>query len=248
MYINGQWQQSTRSFAVFNPATGSELGQVPDGDAADARRAIDAAVAAFPGWAAATAYERSSKLYRAYELMLAKRDELARLMTAEQGKPLRMAVAEVRYAADFLLWFAEEAKRVYGESIPSARADQRFWVRSEPVGVVCAITPWNYPVSMITRKVAPALAAGCTIVLKPAEVCDGSVPYPRGGGYSGRRGESRDGPRSRTRGRGVLHRPARAQVEFHRLDRGRSGAISVSCGAVQARVARTRWPRTLHRF
>ena len=169
MYINGQWPQSKRSFAVFNPANGSELGQVPDGDAADARRAINAAVAAFPGWAAATAYERSSKLYRAYELMLAKRDELARLMTAEQGKPLRMALAEVRYAADFLLWFAEEAKRVYGESIPSARADQRFWVRREPVGVVCAITPWNYPVSMITRKVAPALAAGCTIVLKPAE-------------------------------------------------------------------------------
>ena len=169
MYINGQWLQTANRFAVFNPANGKEVGQVPDGDADDARRAIDAAVAAFPGWAAATAYERSAKLYRAYELMLAKRDDLARLMTAEQGKPLRMALAEVRYAADFLLWFAEEAKRVYGESIPSARADQRFLVRREPVGVVCAITPWNYPVSMITRKVAPALAAGCTIVLKPAE-------------------------------------------------------------------------------
>ena len=169
MYINGQWLQTANRFAVFNPANGKEVGQVPDGDADDARRAIDAAVAAFPGWAAATAYERSAKLYRAYELMLTKRDDLARLMTAEQGKPLRMALAEVRYAADFLLWFAEEAKRVYGESIPSARADQRFLVRREPVGVVCAITPWNYPVSMITRKVAPALAAGCTIVLKPAE-------------------------------------------------------------------------------
>ena len=169
MYINGKWRKAAREFAVFNPANGEQIGSAPDGGAAEATLAIDAACAAFPAWSAAGAYERSAKLYRAHELMLSRREELARLMTAEQGKPLKMALTEVKYAADFLLWFAEEAKRVYGETIPSARSDQRFLVRREPVGVVCAITPWNYPVSMITRKVAPALAAGCTIVLKPAE-------------------------------------------------------------------------------
>ena len=169
MYINCQWLGGLREFAVFNPANGEQIGTAPDGGAAEADAAIAAAAAAFPAWAGCGAYERSARLYRAWELMMAKREELARLMTAEQGKPLKMALTEVKYAADFLLWFAEEAKRVYGEMIPSARADQRFLVRREPVGVVCAITPWNYPVSMITRKVAPALAAGCTIVLKPAE-------------------------------------------------------------------------------
>jgi succinate-semialdehyde dehydrogenase/glutarate-semialdehyde dehydrogenase len=169
MYINGQWLRGLREFAVFNPANGEQIGTAPDGGAVEADAAIAAAAAAFPAWAGCGAYERSARLYRAWELMMAKREELARLMTAEQGKPLKMALTEVKYAADFLLWFAEEAKRVYGEMIPSARADQRFLVRREPVGVVCAITPWNYPVSMITRKVAPALAAGCTIVLKPAE-------------------------------------------------------------------------------
>lgn len=169
MFINGQWPSGASAFAVHNPANGEQIGTAPDGGAADARAAIDAACVAYPAWAAAGAYERSARLYRAWELMMAKREDLARLMTAEQGKPLKMALTEVKYAADFLLWFAEEAKRVYGEIIPSARADQRFLVRREPVGVVCAITPWNYPVSMITRKVAPALAAGCTLVLKPAE-------------------------------------------------------------------------------
>ncbi|MBM4230308.1 MAG: NAD-dependent succinate-semialdehyde dehydrogenase [Gammaproteobacteria bacterium] len=160
---------SSTRFAVFNPATGEQIGSAPDGGVEEARAAINAACAAFPAWSASGAYERSVRLYRAYEFMMAKRDELAQLMTAEQGKPIKMAHAEVKYAADFLLWFAEEAKRIYGETIPSARVDQRFLVRREPIGVVCAITPWNYPVSMITRKVAPALAAGCTIVLKPAE-------------------------------------------------------------------------------
>ena len=131
--------------------------------------AVDAADAAFEPWSARTAYERSAYLYQAHQLMLERREALAKLMTEEQGKPIRMARNEVGYAADFLLWFAEEAKRVYGETIPSARADQRFLVLRQPVGVVGAITPWNYPVSMLTRKIAPALAAGCTIVLKPAE-------------------------------------------------------------------------------
>ncbi|MCB0906056.1 MAG: aldehyde dehydrogenase family protein, partial [Nocardioidaceae bacterium] len=130
------------------------------------RAAIDAAAAAFDGWAGRTAYERSAALAAAHRLMLERKEALAQLMTREQGKPLRMARNEVGYAADFLSWFAEEAKRNYGETIPSARADQRFLVLHQPVGVVGAITPCNYPIKMLTRKIAPALAAGCTVVLK----------------------------------------------------------------------------------
>lgn len=171
MYIDGEWRAavSDRTFESTNPATGEVLGAVPDGGRADARLAIDAAAAALPAWRAKTAYERADVLIASHRIMLERRDELATLMTREQGKPLRMARTEVGYAADFLLWFAEEAKRVYGEVIPSARVDQRFLVLQQPVGVCAAITPWNYPISMITRKVAPALAAGCTSVLKPAE-------------------------------------------------------------------------------
>ena len=169
MYINGEWIQSSRKFPVFNPANGDQIGEVVDGNRGDASTAIAAAAAALPGWSALTAYERSDKLYSAYQLMLERRPQLAQLMTREQGKPLKAALNEVKYAADFLLWFAEEAKRVYGRTIPSSRSDQRFLVHRQPVGVVAAITPWNYPVSMLTRKLAPALAAGCTVVLKPAE-------------------------------------------------------------------------------
>ncbi|MBL6931879.1 MAG: NAD-dependent succinate-semialdehyde dehydrogenase [Rhodospirillales bacterium] len=171
MYINGTWTAATAdaSFDVFNPADGSVIGQVYDGGQQSARAAIDAAAAAFRTWSKITAYERSAILYRAYQLMIERKEDLAQTMTMEQGKPLRAARMEVQYGADFLLWFAEEAKRVYGETIPSARADQRFIVAHQPIGVVAAITPWNYPVSMITRKVGPALAAGCTVVLKPAE-------------------------------------------------------------------------------
>ncbi|MBT7952523.1 MAG: NAD-dependent succinate-semialdehyde dehydrogenase [Gammaproteobacteria bacterium] len=169
MYINGEWIKSDKTFSVFNPANGEQIAEVTDGSKADAARAIDIAADAFPNWSASTSYERSAKLYQAYKLMTERQTELAELMTKEQGKPLKAAMNEVKYAADFLLWFAEEAKRVYGETIPSARSDQRFLVRKQAVGVVAAVTPWNYPVSMITRKVAPALAAGCTIVLKPAE-------------------------------------------------------------------------------
>ena len=145
------------------------IASVSDSGADDARAAVDAAAEAFVPWSRTTAYQRSDYLYRAYTLMLERQEALAKLMTEEQGKPIRMARNEVRYAADFLLWYAEEAKRVYGETIPSSRADQRFIVLREPVGIVGAITPWNYPISMITRKVGPALAAGCTIVVKPAE-------------------------------------------------------------------------------
>lgn len=171
MYINGNWKtaQSGAEFEVTNPATGEVLAKVPDGGAADATEAVDAAAAAFPGWAGRTAFERSEILHRAHRLMLERREELAQIMTREQGKPIRAARIEVQYAADFLIWFAEEGKRVNGDVLPAPRGNQRFMVLRQPVGVVGAITPWNYPVSMLTRKLAPALAAGCTVVLKPAE-------------------------------------------------------------------------------
>ena len=171
MYIDGQWTQakSDAAFDVFNPATNDKISQVPDGGREDAARAIEAADRAFLTWSRLTAYQRSKYLYEAHRLMIARREQLARVMTEEQGKPLKAARNEVQYGADFLLWYAEEAKRIYGETIPAPRPDQRFIVLRQPVGVVAAITPWNYPMSMITRKVAPALAAGCTVVLKPAE-------------------------------------------------------------------------------
>ena len=169
MYINGTWLTAQNKFTVTNPATSEVIGEAENGDRADAKAAIDAANNAFISWKKTTAYERSAILERAYSLMIDRREVLAELMTKEQGKPFKAAFNEVGYAADFFKWFAEEAKRNYGEIIPSARSDQRFLVRHEPVGVVAAITPWNYPISMITRKVAPALAAGCTVVLKPAE-------------------------------------------------------------------------------
>jgi len=171
LYIDGKWRHaaSGHTFPVTNPATSEVLAQISAGQTQDVRDAVAAADAAFPAWAARTAYERAGYLYEAYRLMTERAEDLARVMTTEQGKPLRTARIEVQYAADFLIWFAEEAKRVYGQMIPSARADQRFMVLHQPVGVVGAVTPWNYPISMITRKVAPALAAGCTVVLKPAQ-------------------------------------------------------------------------------
>jgi len=171
MYINGQWCEASNGtrFDVSNPATGDIIGTVPNGSESDVRAAIDAAADAFKTWSKTTAYQRSALLYRAYTLMIAKKEHLATTMTQEQGKPLKAARNEVQYGADFLLWYAEEAKRIYGETLPAPRGDQRFIVQQHPVGVVGAVTPWNYPVSMLTRKIAPALAAGCTIVLKPAE-------------------------------------------------------------------------------
>jgi len=171
MFINGEFVDaiSGDTFGVTNPATGEHLGDVPDGDAADAERAIGAADAAFAAWSQTTAYERADVLMAAWNLMRERAGDLAALMTAEQGKPLRASAAEVNYGADFIRWFAEEARRLTGEWIPSARANQRFLSVQAPVGVVAAVTPWNYPMSMLTRKMAPALAAGCTVVLKPAE-------------------------------------------------------------------------------
>jgi succinate-semialdehyde dehydrogenase / glutarate-semialdehyde dehydrogenase len=171
LYVDGKWTGALSGavFAVTDPATGEVIGQAADAGADDAGQALAAASAAFGGWSRRTAYERSEALYRAHAIMTARAEELAELMTREQGKPIRAARNEVSYGADFLLWFAEEAKRVYGTTIPAPRSDQRFTVLHQPVGVVAAITPWNYPISMITRKVGPAVAAGCTVILKPAE-------------------------------------------------------------------------------
>jgi len=169
-YVNGAWLDAPggATIPVRNPATGGELGSVPAFDAASTEKAVAAAHAAFPAWAAKTAKERAAILRRWHDLMLLNAADLARLMTAEQGKPLAESKGEIAYAASFIEWFAEEAKRVYGDVIPGHQADKRILVLRQPVGVVAAITPWNFPAAMITRKVAPALAAGCTVVCKPA--------------------------------------------------------------------------------
>jgi succinate-semialdehyde dehydrogenase/glutarate-semialdehyde dehydrogenase len=169
-YIDGQWCDAPDGAVseIFNPANGELLGMVPNLGAEQARHAIAAAQVAQPAWRALTAKERAARLRKWYELMLANQEDLAQIMTAEQGKPLSEARGEVQYAASFIEWFAEEAKRVYGDTIPGHQADKRLLVTKEPVGVTAAITPWNFPAAMITRKVAPALAAGCAMVLKPA--------------------------------------------------------------------------------
>lgn len=169
-FINGQWvnAHSNNTYPVHNPATGEVLGSVPAMGATETEQAIQAAEAALPAWRALTAKERANKLRTWFNLMMQNQDELARIMTIEQGKPLAEAKGEIAYAASFIEWFAEEAKRVYGETIPGHQADKRIVVIKQPIGVTAAITPWNFPSAMITRKAAPALAAGCTMVLKPA--------------------------------------------------------------------------------
>jgi succinate-semialdehyde dehydrogenase/glutarate-semialdehyde dehydrogenase len=169
-YIDGQWvsADSGATRAVRNPATAETVSTVPNAGAAETRRAIEAASRAFPAWRAKTADERARILRRWYELMLTHQEDLASLMTSEQGKPLTESRGEIIYAASFIEWFAEEARRLYGDTIPSPWQDARIIVTREPVGVCAAITPWNFPAAMITRKVAPALAAGCTIIVKPA--------------------------------------------------------------------------------
>ena len=167
-YVDGTWIEKDKTIDVDNPATGEVLGTVPQLDAADTRRAIEAAERAFPAWRAKTAKERANVLRRWFDLMMANQEDLARLMTLEQGKPLTEAKGETAYAASFLEWFGEESKRVYGDTIPQHQPDKRIVVLKEPVGVVACITPWNFPLAMITRKAGPAIAAGCTVVLKPA--------------------------------------------------------------------------------
>ena len=167
-YIGGRWIGSDRRFTVTNPATGAPISEVADTDAAATRAAIDAAAAAMPAWAATPAKARAAILRRWSDVIIANQEDLAQLMTAEQGKPLAESRGEIAYAASFIEWFAEEGKRTYGDIIPSPNNGQRILVLKQPVGVVAAITPWNFPAAMITRKVGPALAAGCGIVVKPA--------------------------------------------------------------------------------
>ncbi|BDM63548.1 NAD-dependent succinate-semialdehyde dehydrogenase [Shewanella sp. NFH-SH190041] len=168
--INGHWCDALGGLQskILNPATGAVLGFVPLMGHEETRRAIDSANAALPAWRSKTAAERSAILQRWFELMLTHKADLAAIMTAEQGKPLSEAAGEVSYAASFVQWFAEEAKRIYGDTIPGHQADKRLLVIKQGIGVCAAITPWNFPAAMITRKVAPALAAGCTMVVKPA--------------------------------------------------------------------------------
>ena len=169
-YINGQWVDGTggAGYAVTDPASGEQLTMVADCDQAQARQAIEAAAAAWPAWRAKTAKARAALLRRWYELILEHKSDLAALMTAEQGKPLAESGGEILYGASFIEWFAEEGKRLYGDMIPTHLPDRRLMVIKQPVGVVACITPWNFPNAMITRKAAPALAAGCPVVIKPA--------------------------------------------------------------------------------
>lgn len=169
-FINGQWCDAVSgdTLKVVNPATNAVIGYVPNMGQVETEMAIKAAEAALPAWRALTAKERGAKLRRWFELLNENSDDLALLMTTEQGKPLAEAKGEVTYAASFIEWFAEEAKRIYGDTIPGHQGDKRLMVIKQPVGVTAAITPWNFPAAMITRKAAPALAAGCTMVVKPA--------------------------------------------------------------------------------
>jgi succinate-semialdehyde dehydrogenase/glutarate-semialdehyde dehydrogenase len=169
-FIDGRWTEADdgATLPVTNPADGTVLGTVPRMGGAETGRAIAAAAAALPAWRRKTAQERAGVLRRWFDLILASQEDLAVLMTAEQGKPLAEARGEVQYAASFIEWFAEEARRVYGDTVPGFAEDKRILVLKEPIGVVAAITPWNFPAAMVTRKAGPALAAGCTLVLKPA--------------------------------------------------------------------------------
>ncbi|MDX2249444.1 MAG: NAD-dependent succinate-semialdehyde dehydrogenase [Bacteroidia bacterium] len=170
-FIDGEWSVAydNRTFPVINPFDGSRIGEVPDMGTSETVRAIEAASQAFDRWKKYTAAERANLLRKWYDLILQHQEDMAKILTAEQGKPLAEARGEVVYGASFIQWFAEEARRAYGDIIPGFQRDKRIFVLKQPVGVVAAITPWNFPIAMITRKVAPALAAGCTVVIKPAE-------------------------------------------------------------------------------
>lgn len=169
MYINGEWfGKELKESVIKNPATDEGIGTVPIGGQKEARAAIDAATSAFDSWSKTSAYERAKYLKELYELMLDHQEELAQTMTEEMGKPIEESRGEVMYAASFIEWFAEEGKRIYGDVLPSHQVSKRLQVWKKPVGVVAAITPWNFPVAMLTRKIGPALAAGCTVVIKPS--------------------------------------------------------------------------------
>ncbi len=169
LYIDGNWTgENLKKIPVYNPATGDLVSEVPKGGKQEARTAVEAANHAFESWSDTTAYERATLLKKYFNLIIAHEEELAELMTKEMGKPLNEAKGEVHYAANYIEWYAEQAKRIYGETIPTHDKNKRLQVWKKPVGVVAAITPWNFPAAMLTRKMGPALAAGCTVVVKPS--------------------------------------------------------------------------------
>ena len=233
-YVNGEWVDALNrgTIPVTNPATGETLGTVPRMGAEETRQAIEAADRALPGWRARTAKERAQVLRKWFDLMMANQEDLAALMTAEQGKPLAESKGEIAYAAAFIEWFGEEGKRVYGDTIPAHASDKRIVVTKEPIGVTAAITPWNFPAAMITRKCGPALAAGCTMVLKPATATPFSALALVRTGRARRRAEGRLFLRDRRvegdRRRDDLE-PDRPQIDLHRLDRSRQ----IADGAVR---------------
>ena len=251
-YVNGQWvgADDGATKPVTNPANGSVIGSAPVFREAETRRAIDAANAAWPGWRAKPAKERSAILRKWYELMLANHDDLALILTTEQGKPLAESKGEVGIAAAYVEWFAEEAKRVYGDVIPTTANDRRLVVVKQPVGVCAAITPWNFPCSMITRKVSPALAAGCTVVIKPAE----KTPYSafalaelaHRAGFPPGVLNIITGKASAIGGE-MTSQPDRAQAVVHRLHRDRPAADGAIGADDQEGVARARRQRALRR-
>ena len=254
-YINGAWTaaDSGARFAVTNPANGAELARVADMGAAETQRAIAAAEAALPAWRARTAKDRAAILRRWFDLILANTEDLAALMTAEQGKPLAESRGEVAYGASFIEWFAEEGKRAYGEIIPTYAADRRILVMRQPIGVCAAITPWNFPIAMITRKVAPAFAAGCTVIAKPAEATPLSALAlaelaERAGLPSGVfnvvTGDAARAPEIGL----ALREPGGSQSVIYRFDRSRAHFVVAVGGHGEEALARAGWQRALHRF
>ncbi|CEG22189.1 Succinate-semialdehyde dehydrogenase [NADP(+)] [Planococcus massiliensis] len=170
-YINGEWTiYGDEVIQVMNPATGEQVGTVPNGGEAEATAAIEAAAAAFPSWSKTTVYERADLLMKWHDLLLEHKEEVGEILTKEMGKPLAEAIGEIEYSASFISWFAEEGKRLYGRTIPASKEGKRIQINKQPVGVVVSITPWNFPAAMMARKMAPALAAGCTFVAKPAKL------------------------------------------------------------------------------
>ncbi len=255
-YVDGAWvdADSGETFPVVDPATGETIGEVPRMGAAETRRAIEAAARAFPAWSGLLAKDRAQILRRFAELMAEHREDLSVLMTLEQGKPLVESRAEIDYAASFLEWFAEEAKRVYGDLIPTPLPDRRILVLKQPIGVTAGITPWNFPSAMVTRKVAPALAAGCTMVLKPAEQTPlsalalaelGEQAGLPAGVLSIVTGDAADAPAI---GGELTSSPLVRQARLHRLDRGREAADGAVRADGQEGLARARRQRAVPRL
>ena len=248
-FIDGGWI-GTPATVVTNPATHQEIGRVPDMNADDATRAVEAAQRAFPAWSKLTAKQRSNILRKWFELIVAHREDLALILTTEQGKPLAEALGEVDIGGAYVEFYAEEARRIYGETIPTQRPDARLIAIRQPIGVCAAITPWNFPSSMITRKVSPALAAGCTVVLKPANETPFSALGAGGAGGARRDSQGRIQRRHRRCAadrQSVLRTSVGALRRLHRLHRGRQDSVSAGGGGGEEARARTRRQRAVHR-